>query len=163
MDTVSAIRLSLVHPVLAAKVQAMTAALAADGITIRVIQGLRTLQEQNADYAKGRTAPGSIVTNARGGQSWHNYGLAVDCAPGIRGAAVWTPNWDASSLDWETMISAGEAQGLIAGARWTSFPDRPHFQLPNIPVSPDDAARTLLSAGSMKNFWAKYGPLQESA
>ena len=39
----------------------------ADGITIKVISGLRSYDEQNDLYAQGRTKPGRIVTNARGG------------------------------------------------------------------------------------------------
>lgn len=48
------------------------------GITIRIIDGLRTYQEQDALYAKGRTAGGKIVTNAPGGHSCHNFGIAFD-------------------------------------------------------------------------------------
>ena len=45
---------------------------------VRITQGLRTIAEQDALYAKGRTTPGKKVTNAKGGQSVHNYGFAVD-------------------------------------------------------------------------------------
>ena len=51
---------------------------AANGITIKIISGLRTYAEQDALYAKGRTAPGPKVTNARGGFSNHNFGIAFD-------------------------------------------------------------------------------------
>src|SRR5690606_7828810 len=47
------------------------------GIQLRITQGYRSIAEQDALYAQGRTAPGEIVTNARGGQSNHNYGLAL--------------------------------------------------------------------------------------
>ena len=47
------------------------------GIQLRITQGYRSIAEQDALYAQGRTAPGEIVTNARGGQSYHNYGLAL--------------------------------------------------------------------------------------
>lgn len=47
-------------------------------ITLRITQGLRTFEEQNALYAQGRTKPGSKVTNAKAGQSFHNYGQAID-------------------------------------------------------------------------------------
>ena len=42
------------------------------------IEGHRTWEEQDALYAKGRTAPGSIVTRAKGGFSNHNFGIAMD-------------------------------------------------------------------------------------
>lgn len=48
------------------------------GITIKVIGGLRTYEEQNELFAQGRTKPGRIVTNARGGFSNHNFGIAFD-------------------------------------------------------------------------------------
>ena len=42
--------------------------------TMRLTQGLRTIEYQNSLYAQGRTTKGAIVTNAKGGQSNHNYG-----------------------------------------------------------------------------------------
>jgi peptidoglycan L-alanyl-D-glutamate endopeptidase CwlK len=48
------------------------------GVEVKAISGNRTWAEQDALYAKGRTAPGPKVTNAKGGQSNHNFGLAID-------------------------------------------------------------------------------------
>jgi hypothetical protein len=48
------------------------------GIQIKIISGLRTFAEQDALFAQGRTAPGNKVTNARGGFSNHNFGIAFD-------------------------------------------------------------------------------------
>lgn len=48
------------------------------GVEVKVISGNRTWAEQDALYSKGRTTPGPKVTNARGGQSNHNFGLAID-------------------------------------------------------------------------------------
>ena len=48
------------------------------GVDVKYICGTRTYTEQDALYAKGRTAPGPKVTNAKGGQSNHNFGIAVD-------------------------------------------------------------------------------------
>jgi len=45
---------------------------------LKLISGLRTYEEQDALYAQGRTAPGPKVTNAPGGHSNHNFGLAFD-------------------------------------------------------------------------------------
>lgn len=52
---------------------------AKSGLDYRVICGTRTFEEQAALYAKGRTAPGPKVTNAKPGSSMHNFGLAIDC------------------------------------------------------------------------------------
>jgi peptidoglycan L-alanyl-D-glutamate endopeptidase CwlK len=43
--------------------------------------GRRTMEEQTALYSLGRSAPGRIVTKAKAGESYHNYGLAFDWAP----------------------------------------------------------------------------------
>src|SRR4051794_29191519 len=48
------------------------------GVEMRVISGTRTYAEQDAHFAKGRTQPGPRVTNARGGYSNHNFGVAWD-------------------------------------------------------------------------------------
>jgi hypothetical protein len=58
--------------------RALVGKAAANGITIKVISGLRTYDEQNALYAQGRDKPDRIVTNARGGYSNHNFGVAFD-------------------------------------------------------------------------------------
>ena len=79
-DQLSADRLTKVHPLLQKRVTKFFAALEEKGLVPRIVQGLRTIQEQNDLYAQGRTKLGSIVTNAKGGQSWHNYGMAVDIA-----------------------------------------------------------------------------------
>ena len=43
--------------------------------------GRRTMEEQAALYKIGRSVKGKIVTNARPGESYHNYGLAFDWVP----------------------------------------------------------------------------------
>ena len=74
-------------------------------------------------YSSKRTRPGNIVTNARGGQSFHNYGLAIDVVEISGGQALWTnPNWN-------LIGEIGESHGFEWGGRWTAFVDRPHFQM----------------------------------
>ena len=53
------------------------ARLAAKGIRVVLTWGHRSIAEQNRLYAIGRTTPGKKVTNARGGYSWHNFGLGA--------------------------------------------------------------------------------------
>jgi len=93
------------------------------GITLRVTQGFRTYAEQDALYAQGRTTPGDIVTNARGGYSNHNFATAFDVVE-VRpnGSINWSPDWDAIGR-------VGTDMGLEWGGNWTTFVDRPHFQL----------------------------------
>lgn len=59
------------------------------GIKLRVIQGYRTYAEQDALYIQGRTTKGNKVTNAKGGQSNHNFGLAIDVAEIKNGKIDW--------------------------------------------------------------------------
>lgn len=93
------------------------------GITLRVTQGTRTYAEQDALYAQGRTAPGDVVTNARGGYSNHNFGLAFDVVE-IR--ADGSANWN---TDWDALGGVAADVGLAWGGNWTTFVDRPHFEL----------------------------------
>jgi peptidoglycan LD-endopeptidase CwlK len=126
MDAASEARLAEVNPQLANRIRLMAADLRAQGIDIRVTSGYRSFAEQNALYAQGRTKPGNIVTNARGGQSLHNYGLAVDVVPlGANGQ----PDWNVPNSVWQKIGAAGKRQGMEWGGDWTSFVDRPHFQM----------------------------------
>jgi len=70
-----------VHPALVEVVTLALDELAAEDVYFKVYSGLRTFSEQDALYAQGRTTSGNVVTKAKGGQSMHNYGLALDLAP----------------------------------------------------------------------------------
>ena len=61
----------------------------AEGTEILVNSTLRTLDEQAEPFAIGRTKPGDIVTNAKAGESWQNFGLAFDVTPLVNGRALW--------------------------------------------------------------------------
>jgi peptidoglycan L-alanyl-D-glutamate endopeptidase CwlK len=93
------------------------------GITIRIISGTRTYEEQNALYAKGRTAPGPKVTNARGGYSNHNFGIAFDIGV-FEGSA-----YLGESPKYKAVGAIGLELGLDWGGNWKSFRDEPHYQL----------------------------------
>lgn len=106
----------------------------AAGINAFIDQTYRSEADQNADYAKGRTAPGPIITNAKYGQSPHNTtlpdGTAAACAFdfGIMGADG-VCDWNPEDAAWKKAISIGEALGLISGSTWHSIKDNPHFEL----------------------------------
>lgn len=98
------------------------------GIDLLVTCTLRTDAEQTALYAQGRTAPGHIVTNAKAGQSAHQYGLAIDIVPMVNGK----PDWHGTDPVWSEIGVLGEAAGLgWLGAPGSSFPEEPHFELPD--------------------------------
>jgi peptidoglycan L-alanyl-D-glutamate endopeptidase CwlK len=152
MDTVSESRLSQVHPLLAEKVHAMALSLAADNIGIRVVQGLRTIEEQNALFAQRPK-----VTNAPGGYSMHNFGLAVDCVPSLAPLGeTYQPDWDGKDAHYAAMVAAGEAQGLVSGANWHSIVDYPHMQLGGLPVTPTDQMRADLLSGGIPLVWSNF-------
>ena len=96
-------------------------------LDILVTCTLRTNEEQERLYAQGRTAPGRIVTYARAGSSYHNYGLALDFVPLIEGK----PTWKTTGRDLELWTLAGELaeeHGFEWAGRWTRFKEFPHIQ-----------------------------------
>jgi len=96
---------------------------AANGIQIKIISGLRSYEQQDALYAQGRTAPGPKVTNARGGYSNHNFGIAFDV--GVFSGSSYLPE----SPKYKAVGVLGMDIGLEWGGNWTSVVDQPHFQL----------------------------------
>lgn len=94
------------------------------GSPIGVAEGFRDNATQDRYYAQGRTAPGDIITNARGGESYHNYGLALDVYPLKRGAM----NFKATLSDYSTIANVGAEIGFEWGGAWKRK-DMPHFQM----------------------------------
>lgn len=125
-------KLAGVHPELAGKVQQILSAMAILGHPMMVTAGYRTVQEQTALYAQGRTAPGHIVTQCDGiaHPSRHQadprdgFGRAVDCCFVVDGA----PSW-AESCPWDLYGAMAEALRLHWGGHFTSFRDRPHVEM----------------------------------
>jgi len=125
----SAERLAKLHPVVTLRGRCMVDLCAEAGLALLVTQGLRTWAEQDALYAKGRTvAPVGqkhIVTKAKGGQSWHNFGLAFDI---VVLDSVGKADWDSSHPGWRKAAQLGKSVGLEWGGDWRGFKDLPHFQ-----------------------------------
>ncbi|MEK3792516.1 M15 family metallopeptidase [Paenibacillus sp. FSL R7-0204] len=99
------------------------------GIYIRITQGLRTIAEQNALYAQGRTTKGPIVTNARGGYSWHNFGYAIDFVLIDSAYDMKADKFINKVADWSEVAQLAKTIGFEWGGDWTSFKDYPHFQM----------------------------------
>jgi len=112
------------HPVLQEKANQFIALCKAKGIDVAITQGFRTIAYQNSLYAQGRTTVGKIVTNCKGGQSPHNYGLAFDFVILTNGRA----DWDSRNKNWGIAGSIGESLGLTWGGEWTKFVDLPHLE-----------------------------------
>jgi peptidoglycan LD-endopeptidase CwlK len=157
LEAISEQRLSSGNQTLATKVRAAHDELFfKTGNGFRVAECMRSFADSDADYAKGRTAPGPVITNASGGHSWHNFGLAVDVYPFVAGDAG-NLDWNATDPKFKLMVDSLKAQGLVWGGDWTSIKDYPHFQLAEIPVSPTDADREAYKSGGMQAVWKLYG------
>lgn len=104
----------------------------------------RTFAEQDSLYAQGRTklfdSKGkklNIVTKAKGGQSYHNYGLAIDIALLVDkdgNGTFETASWDTKTdfdgdkkADWQEIVAIFKRYGWEWGGDW-KFVDAPHFQ-----------------------------------
>jgi len=96
---------------------------ASNGIKIRIISGFRSYAEQDALYAQGRTAPGDVVTKAKGGYSNHNFGIAFDV--GVYEGAAYL----GESPKYKAVGALGLELGLEWGGNWKTLIDEPHFQL----------------------------------
>jgi len=79
----------------------------------RILEGYRSIEKQNEYYEQGRTKPGKIITNAKGGQSFHNYRVAFD---------IYTTDYDKAG-------KIGKSLGLEWGGDWKTFKDLPHYEL----------------------------------
>ena len=115
--------ISQLHP----RLQAAIVELKKQFPEIGIGECFRTVDEQNALYAKGRTAPGNIVTNAKGTsyQSQHQWGIAFDFFKNIRGQEY---------IDialFEKVGAFAKSLGLGWGGDWTNPVDRPHLYLPD--------------------------------
>lgn len=122
-------RLARLHPILVRRGRTMVELCALAGIPLLISQGLRTWLEQDALYAKGRTirpiGRQYIVTKARGGRSYHNFGLAFDV---VVLDSVGKADWDISHAGWARAAGIGKSVGLEWGGEWQGFKDVPHFQ-----------------------------------
>lgn len=99
------------------------------GIPVVVVDGSRTWDQQNELYAQGRSTCGPRVTNSRGGQSMHNFGIAFDFGifDGVDEKGGVGEYHDESPL-YTKAGEIGESLGFEWGGHWHSFVDRPHLQ-----------------------------------
>lgn len=115
--------ISDLSPVVAAMATAFVAACKAAGIDVLITSTLRDSEAQTALYAQGRTTPGRRVTNAKAGQSWHNWACAFDFVPIVNGKAMWD---DARTFERCGVIA--ESVGLEWAGRWKRFNEAAHCQ-----------------------------------
>lgn len=99
---------------------------------MRITSAYRTFEEQDGLYAQGRTKPGKVITMARGGQSFHNYGMAVDCCLIVDGKDLsWSlkDDYDGDkTADFMEIVFVFKQHGWEWAGEWTTFKEYPHFQ-----------------------------------
>jgi len=106
-----------------------TAANGMDGFTAKILSGTRTYAEQNALFSQGRNgSPGRVVTNARGGESNHNFGIAWDVGL-FQGGRYLTGDAPGDEEAYKRLADIALTAKLEWGGSWVGFVDRPHFQL----------------------------------
>lgn len=154
MDKITLDRIELLHPKLRAEAKQIYTEIceALKGRAIcRFSHTLRTFKEQDELYKKVPK-----VTNAKGGQSYHNYGLAIDIVllvdkdkNGTFESASWETNVDFDGdgkADWQEVVAIFKHYGWEAGIDW-KFVDAPHFQ-----KSFGYSVNQLLQKHNAKNF-----------
>lgn len=133
-DAISIGRVKLLHPKVRNEVFETIGEIEStwpDNVMIRVVQGLRTIEEQDALYAQGRTKPGKIVTKARGGASFHNYGIAFDFAllyDKDKNGSFETLSWDEHDILWKQVVKVFVEKGWFWGGNFSKIHDAPHLQ-----------------------------------
>jgi len=120
------------QPEMARRVKQWLNACKAEKLNVFLVETLRSYQRSDELYAQGRTLPGKKVTNAKAGQSYHNFGLSVDCVPKDKNG---NPTWDFDPFGpmWKRVVELAQINGLAWGGFWKTFKDYPHFQLIEVP------------------------------
>ncbi|MCZ1265642.1 MULTISPECIES: M15 family metallopeptidase [Paenibacillus] len=128
-----AVPITGLHPVVAESEKLLVRKAARRGIEIVITHDFRSINEQDALYNQGRSLSGNIVTNAKGGESYHNYGLAIDFALRTpEGDVVWDMERDDNGNgkpDWLEVVELAKELGFTWGGDWDNFPDYPHLQM----------------------------------
>lgn len=129
------------HPIVEEKKNELIEKAADIGIDILITDDFRSIDEQNSLHSQGRTEPGQIVTHAQGGESYHNYGLAIDFALRLpNGDVIWDITYDGNGngkADWFEVADIAKELGFSWGGDWRHFKDYPHLEM-NFGLSIDD-------------------------
>lgn len=142
VDKITLNRINYLHPSVRKEVLSaynyINSKLLGNDVRLRFTHSLRSFNEQDNLYAIGRTKPGKKITNAKGGQSIHNYGLAFDIVllldkdgNGNFESVSWdtVADFDKDGIaDWMEIVLHFKTLGWTWGGNWKSFPDYPHFE-----------------------------------
>lgn len=152
------------HPILQQKANQLIELCERNGIRIKIGECVRSVAEQDALYAQGRTKPGSIVTNAKGSSysSMHQWGVAFDFFLDMDVDGDGSKSDDAFNNKtglFNKVGALGKSIGLEWGGDWKSIVDLPHFQLPNWGST---ATKLRNTYGTPEKFRATWGNTQSS-
>lgn len=142
----------LLHPWLDYKLGLLLKECAKAGIYLIITEGFRTKKYQDALYAKGRTMPGDIVTNAKGSSysSQHMWGVAFDIAINDSKRL-----YDVGLIEGVAKIAKSDRVGLGWGGDWKSFPDMPHFYLKKWGNGTSELKASYGTPVKFKKIWTK--------
>ena len=140
VDARSEARIATLLPVVRPFARALLQKAALNGIRIKVVSGWRSVAEQDALYAQGRKTPGLKVTNARGGYSSHNFGLAFDIG------VFEGDRYVGDSPKYKAVGALGMDIGIEWGGNWKNPVDQAHFELRPTWAEGLSAAQRLASA-----------------
>ena len=149
------------HPELQVCVNKFLAECKKQGLNVLVTETLRTLEEQEELYAQGRTKPGNIVTNARGYQSPHAWGLAFDFCRNVKGKEYDNTDgfFDKVGRIAETMFDNTEYD-LFWGGDFKSFVDKPHVEMKK--YLPNNSTNWLIdNYGTPEEFISTWYDMKE--
>ena len=151
--------ITLCHPRLQQLAAKWIQACAAQGIIVGIAETLRTVEEQEALYAQGRTKPGQIVTNARGTsyRSQHQWGIAFDffLMMDVDGDGKTSDDsYNDNTGLFERAAAIAKSLGLAWGGDWSSIVDKPHLYLPDWGSTPTQLIQTYGTPEAFMRTWA---------
>lgn len=152
MKTTNDIRIdrSKLHPWLDYKLGLLLKRCNEEGIYLIITEGFRTKEYQDSLYAKGRTVPGKVVTNAKGStySSQHMWGIAFDIA--INDSKLL---YDTATIKKVAKIAKSSKVGLKWGGDWKDIIDNPHFYLGKWGSTPKKLKEKYGTPDKFKKTW----------
>lgn len=131
------------------------------GLDVCITETLRTQEEQEALYAQGRTASGKIVTNCRGFQSPHCWGVAFDFCRNVKGKEYDNSDkfFDYVGEIAKTIFDDTEYD-LFWGGDFKTFVDKPHIEMKK--YLPNNSTVWLIDHfGTPEEFMATWYDMKE--
>ena len=141
---------SKLHPILQTKMQQFLSLCQKEGLKVGIGECVRSVAEQDALYAQGRTKPGGIVTNAKGStyHSMHQWGVAFDFYRNDGKGA-----YNEANGFFKEVGALSKTLGLEWGGDWKSFQDQPHIQLPYWGSSPTKLKNLYATPERFRTTW----------